>query len=160
MVPACSCSSTGDSLGEIPPGSLPGGYQIPVTAPPQVQTAIRWALGQLSTPYQWGGTCINAHGNDRSEQCDCSSLMRRAYGVASQEITRTTYTQIHDGHVVPASAIQPGDLLFAVDSTSRPEHVAMVIGYGYVVHAPKPGRVVEVVPQPNLGPILLVVRVV
>ncbi|GEB57389.1 C40 family peptidase [Streptomyces gardneri] len=147
-------------FGNIPPGSLPESYQIPATAPPQVQTAIRWALGQLGTMYQWGGSCTNAHGPNPSDRCDCSSLTQRAYGVAGKEITRTTYTQINDGHVVPASAIQPGDLLFAVGSASRPEHVALAIGYGYVVHAPKPGRVVEVAPQANLGPILLVVRVV
>ncbi|MFC8953684.1 C40 family peptidase [Streptomyces sp. NPDC057101] len=156
------CAGHGGSVdfGEVPPGSLPEGYQIPATAPMQVKTAIRWALGQLGTMYQWGGSCTNPHGSDPSERCDCSSLTQRAYGVAGKEITRTTYTQIHDGHVVPTSAIQPGDLLFAVGSASRPEHVAMAIGYGYVVHAPKPGRVVEVVKQANLGPILLVVRVI
>ncbi|MEU2454765.1 NlpC/P60 family protein [Streptomyces sp. NPDC012765] len=157
----CAGQGVGNvDFGNIPPGSLPEGYQIPATAPPQVQTAIRWALGQLGTMYQWGGSCTNAHGPNPSERCDCSSLTQRAYGVAGKEITRTTYTQINDGHVVPASTIQPGDLLFAVGSASRPEHVAMAIGYGYVVHAPKPGRVVEVAPQAHLGPILLVVRVV
>ncbi|MER8236125.1 NlpC/P60 family protein [Streptomyces sp. NPDC094049] len=147
-------------FGNIPPGSLPEGYQIPADAPMQVQTAIRWALGQLGTMYQWGGSCTNPHGPNASEWCDCSSLTQRAYGVAGKEITRTTDTQINDGQVVLTNAIQPGDLLFAVGSASSPEHVAMAIGYGYVVHAPKPGRVVEVVKQANLGPILLVVRVV
>ncbi|MFE0654172.1 C40 family peptidase [Streptomyces sp. NPDC059534] len=147
-------------FGEIPPGSLPEGYQIPATAPMQVKTAIRWALGQLGTMYQWGGSCTNPHGSNPSERCDCSSLTQRAYGVAGKEITRTTYTQINDGHLVPTSAIQPGDLLFAVGSASRPEHVAMAIGHGYVVHAPKPGRIVEVTRQANLGPILSVVRIV
>ncbi|MFJ2061244.1 C40 family peptidase [Streptomyces sp. NPDC087908] len=93
-----------------------------------------------------------------SERCDCSSLIQRAYEVVGKEITRTTYTQIKDGQPVPVNVIQPGDLLFAVGSAFRPEHVALAIGYGYVVHAPKPGRVVEVTPQTNLGPILLVVR--
>ncbi|MFD3728757.1 C40 family peptidase [Streptomyces sp. NPDC058671] len=157
----CAGPGSGNvDFGQFPPGSLPEGYQLPAAAPMQVQTAIRWALGQLGTMYQWGGSCTNPHGSDPSERCDCSSLMQRAYGVAGKEITRTTYTQIRDGHVVPTSAIQPGDLLFAVGSASRPEHVAMAIGYGYVVHAPKPGRVVEVVKQANLGPILLVVRVI
>ncbi|MFE2270705.1 C40 family peptidase [Streptomyces lavendulae] len=147
-------------FGAIPPGSLPEGYQIPATAPPQVQTAIRWALGQLGTMYQWGGSCTNPHGSVPSERCDCSSLTQRSYGVAGKEITRTTYTQICDGRAVPADAIQAGDLLFAVGSASAPEHVALSIGYGYVVHAPKPGRVVEVTKQASLGPILLVRRIV
>lgn len=37
------------------------------------------------------------HGSDPTGPCDCSSLMQRAYGVADIKITRTTYTQIHDG---------------------------------------------------------------
>ncbi|AJF70367.1 C40 family peptidase [Streptomyces vietnamensis] len=155
----CSGEGTAD-FGEIPPGTLPEGYQIPATAPLEVRTAIRWALGQLGTMYQWGGSCTNPHGSNPAERCDCSSLTQRAYGVAGKEITRTTYTQIHDGRAVPTNAIQPGDLVFAVGSASAPEHVAMAIGYGYVVHAPKPGRVVEVTKEVNLGPILVVRRIV
>ncbi|MFB7453245.1 C40 family peptidase [Streptomyces sp. NPDC056194] len=147
-------------FGDVPPGTLPEGYQIPATAPTEVRTAIRWALGQLGTQYQWGGSCTNPHGTNPAERCDCSSLMQRAYGVAGKEITRTTYTQIYDGRAIPTNAIQPGDLVFAVGSASAPEHVAMAIGYGYVVHAPKPGRVVEVAKEANLGPILVVRRIV
>ncbi|MFI7359581.1 C40 family peptidase [Streptomyces avidinii] len=157
------CASQGGGnvdFGKIPPGSLPEGYQIPATAPMEVKTAIRWALGQLGTMYQWGGSCTNPHGSDPSERCDCSSLTQRAYGVAGKEITRTTYTQIHDGRAVPASAIAPGDLLFARGTADAPEHVAMAIGYGYVVHAPRTGRPVSVVQQGALGPILVVRRIV
>ncbi|MEU2391888.1 NlpC/P60 family protein [Streptomyces sp. NPDC007369] len=157
------CAGQGDGtvdFGKIPPGTLPEGYQIPTTAPMEVKTAIRWALGQLGTMYQWGGTCTNPHGSDPSERCDCSSLTQRAYGVAGKEITRTTYTQIHDGRAVPASAIAPGDLLFVRGTADAPEHVAMAIGYGYVVHAPRTGRPVSVVEQNELGPILVVRRIV
>ncbi|QES51966.1 hypothetical protein DEJ50_33200 [Streptomyces venezuelae] len=146
-------------FGEIPPGSLPEGYQIPATAPMEAKAAIRWALGQLGTRYQWGGSCTNPHGPNPSERCDCSSLTQRAYGVAGKEITRTTYTQIHDGRGVPASQVQPGDLLFSRGTAASPEHVSMAIGYGYVVHAPKPGRVVEVTKQANVGEILVVRRI-
>lgn len=146
--------------GDIPPGALPEGYQIPATAPTQAKTAIRWALGQLGTPYQWGGSCTDPHGPDVSARCDCSSLTQRAYGVAGKEITRTTYTQIHDGRNVPTGQVQPGDLLFARGTLTAPEHVAMAIGYGYVVHAPKPGRVIEVTTQARMGEILAVRRIV
>lgn len=84
---------------------------------------------------------------------------QRAYGVAGKEITRTTYTQIHDGRAAPAGQVQPGDLLFSRGSASAPEHVSMAIGYGYVVHARKPGRVVEVTKQSNMGEILVVRRI-
>ncbi|MFE5482956.1 C40 family peptidase [Streptomyces sp. NPDC056527] len=156
------CAGQGGNVnfGEIPPGTLPEGYQIPATAPMEVKTAIRWALGQLGTPYQWGGSCTNPHGPNASERCDCSSLTQRAYGVAGREITRTTYTQIHDGRGIPTGQAQPGDLLFSRGTAAAPEHVSMAIGYGYVVHAPKPGRVVEVTKQANMGTILVVRRIV
>ncbi|WP_420711734.1 hypothetical protein [Streptomyces sp. NRRL B-24720] len=34
-------------------------------------------------------------------------------------------------------------MVFTNGTASRPEHVAMFIGDGWVVHAPRPGRVVE-----------------
>ncbi|MFE4540229.1 C40 family peptidase [Streptomyces scopuliridis] len=153
-------TQAGTDYGDIPPGTLPEGYQIPVTAPIQARNAIRWALGQLGTPYQWGGTCTNPHGNNPRDRCDCSSLMQRAYGVAGIEITRTTYTQIKDGRAVSANALQPGDLVFTEGSASRPEHVSMFIGDGLVVHAPQPGRVVEVAQFSNHGEILMARRIV
>lgn len=147
-------------FGDIPAGTLPVGYQIPATAPMPVRTAIGWALRQLGTPYQWGGTCTNPHGDNPRDRCDCSSLMQRAYGVAGVTITRTTYTQVNDGRAVPASALQPGDLVFTVGSAARPEHVSMYIGSGLVVHAPRPGRVVEVAELNSHGTILAARRVV
>ncbi|MFF4449949.1 C40 family peptidase [Streptomyces sp. NPDC001502] len=164
IVPAgCTSRQTAD-FGDVPPGTVPDGYQIPATAPPQVQNAIRWALDQVGTMYQWGGSCTNPHGTNPAERCDCSSLTQRAYGVAGVEITRTTYTQVHDGRGVPASAIAPGDLLFFRGTAAVPEHVAMAIGYGYVVHAPGTGKPVKIVKEGDLirdiGPILAVRRVV
>ncbi|MER6610777.1 C40 family peptidase [Streptomyces sp. NPDC000927] len=154
----CAPQSTPD-YGPIPQGTLPKGYQIPDTAHPAARSAIRWALGQLGTPYQWGGTCTNPHGNNPRDRCDCSSLTQRAYGVAGIEITRTTYTQINDGRAVAKRDLQPGDLVFTVGSASRPEHVAMVIGNGLVVHAPRPGRVVEVAELATHGTILVARRI-
>ncbi|MDW4911682.1 hypothetical protein RB628_41940, partial [Streptomyces sp. ADMS] len=48
----CTTGGDGTDFGTIPPGAVPAGYKIPADAPPKVQTAIRWALGQLGTPYQ------------------------------------------------------------------------------------------------------------
>ncbi|MEU5108475.1 C40 family peptidase [Streptomyces sp. NPDC021354] len=138
-------TSDGTEFGTIPAGSLPEGYQIPADAPEQVRTALRWALGQLGTPYQWGGTCTNPRGRDRNGRCDCSSLMQRAYGVAGVKLTRTTYTQVSDGRGVRADELRPGDLLFTHRGVGgRPEHVGMYMGQGLIVHAPKTGDVVRV----------------
>ncbi|WP_323178755.1 NlpC/P60 family protein [Streptomyces sp. NBC_01381] len=55
-----------------------------------------------------------------------------------------------------AKSLRPGDLVFTKGSAARPEHVAMVIGGGLVVPAPRPGRVVEVAEVATHGNILVV----
>ncbi|MFE5549372.1 NlpC/P60 family protein [Streptomyces sp. NPDC056534] len=67
---------------------------------------------------------------------------------------------MHDGHMVPIGGVQPGDLLFSRGTAAAPEHVSMAIGYGYVVHAPRTGRVVEVAKQASMEQILVVRRIV
>ncbi|MFD4224712.1 C40 family peptidase [Streptomyces griseus] len=154
------CAASDTDYGDIPAGSVPDGYRIPANTAPQARDAIRWALAQLGTPYQWGGTCTNPRGTNPRDRCDCSSLMQRAYGIAGVSISRTTYTQIHDGRSVPSDALRPGDLIFTVGTASRPEHVAMYLGDGLLVHAPKPGRDVEVAKLAGHGTVLLARRIV
>ncbi|MDH6129795.1 cell wall-associated NlpC family hydrolase [Kitasatospora sp. GP82] len=150
----------GAGFGAIPPGTLPPGYQIPVDVPVAVRTAIQWALGQLGTPYQWGGSCTNPHGSDPAGRCDCSSLVQRAYGVAGIQLTRTTYTQVNEGIAVPVDALLPGDLVFTHGTAAQPEHVAMVIGAGLLVQAPHTGDVVKVTEIAHQGTILAARRLV
>ncbi len=144
-VDGCSAVPAGADAGEgIPAGILPAGYRVPQDAPPQVQTAIRWALGQLGTPYQWGGTCTDPHGPDPMGRCDCSSLIQQAYNAAGIDLPRTTYTQVTEGEPVSVDDLRPGDLLFTEGSADAPDHVGMHIGQGLVVHAPESGDVVRV----------------
>ncbi|MFC8721883.1 C40 family peptidase [Kitasatospora sp. NPDC057198] len=155
------CSTAGgdgSGFGTIPPGTLPEGYTIPTDAPPQVQTAIRWALGQLGTPYQWGGSCEDSHGADPMGRCDCSSLMQMAYKAAGVTLTRTTYTQVGEGTAVPFNALKPGDLLFTTGTAAVPEHVGMFIGGGLVVQAPHTGDVVKVSTLAEWQPQILAAR--
>ncbi|WP_299533951.1 C40 family peptidase [uncultured Streptomyces sp.] len=140
----CSADSDGTDFGTIPAGAVPDEYKIPASAPPKVQTAIRWALGQLGTPYQWGGTCTDSHGKSPMGRCDCSSLMQGAYKAAGVTLTRTTYTQVKDGKGVSVDALKPGDLLFTEGTAAVPEHVGMAIGQGLIVHAPHTGDVVRI----------------
>ncbi|MFG3492279.1 C40 family peptidase [Streptomyces sp. NPDC047972] len=154
----CSAEGDGTGFGTIPPGALPAEYKIPATAPPKVQTAIRWALGQLGTPYQWGGTCTNSHVEDAMGRCDCSSLMQQAYKAAGVTLTRTTYTQVKEGKAVSADALQPGDLIFTEGTAAVPEHVGMAIGQGLIVHAPRPGDVVRITTLASWKPRILAAR--
>ncbi|MGW3715614.1 C40 family peptidase [Streptomyces sp. NPDC005133] len=142
----CATGGDGTGFGSIPPGAVPAGYKIPAGAPPKVQTAIRWALGQLDTPYQWGGTCTDSYGSDPMGRCDCSSLMQQSYKAAGVTLTRTTYTQVKDGKAISADALRPGDLVFTEGTAEVPEHVGLFIGQGLIINAPHTGDVVRIAP--------------
>jgi len=144
--PSAGCGDNAVWTGTIPAGSVPSGYQVPTTAPAAVQTAIRWAMDQLGTSYQWGGSCLNAHGSDSMGHCDCSSLVQRAYAAAGISLGRTTYDQVTEGTAVDASHLEAGDLLFTEGSAQAPGHVGMYIGSGLVIQAPHTGAVVDITP--------------
>ncbi|GAA4262793.1 C40 family peptidase [Dactylosporangium darangshiense] len=128
--------------------SLPAAYALPPTTPATVVTAIFWALGQLGTPYHFGGDCTAAHSGNPAQQCDCSSLVQQAYRAAGISIARSTSEQISAGIAVPdVSQIQPGDLLFIPGSNGtpdRPGHVGLYLGDGLLVQAPHTGDVVKI----------------
>jgi cell wall-associated NlpC family hydrolase len=154
----CTSGGDGTGFGTIPPGAVPAGYKIPADAPPKVQTAIRWALGQLGTPYQWGGSCTDSHGPDPMGRCDCSSLMQQSYKAAGVTLTRTTYTQVKEGKPVSVDALQPGDLVFTEGTAEVPEHVGMVVGQGLIVNAPRTGDVVRLATLASWKPQILAAR--
>ena len=102
-----------------------------VQAPTQaVATAITFAEQQLGKPYLWGGTGPDAF--------DCSGLVMSAYRTAGINIARTSEAQWATEQRVPASQVQPGDLVFFAGSdgtTTDPGHVALVIGNGKMIEA-------------------------
>ncbi|WSQ12916.1 NlpC/P60 family protein [Streptomyces sp. NBC_01231] len=134
----------GSSFGPIPEGAVPKDYRIPEDSDPRARKAIVWAMQQLGTMYQWGGSCTAPHGPDPLGRCDCSSLMQQAYAPVGIQLTRTTYTQVNEGRAVNTKALKPGDLLFSRGSAARPEHVGMYLGEGLVIEAPRTGKPVRV----------------
>ncbi|MFF4867237.1 C40 family peptidase [Streptomyces sp. NPDC001231] len=136
----------GSSFGKIPEGAIPNGYKIPKDADPRARKAIVWAMHQLGTMYQWGGTCTAPHGPDPMGRCDCSSLMQQAYAKAGIQLTRTTYTQVNEGKAVSVKAMKPGALIFSRGTAVRPEHVGMYLGEGLVIEAPRTGKPVRISP--------------
>ncbi|MFC8727528.1 C40 family peptidase [Streptomyces bacillaris] len=140
------CSTQdGSQYGPIPEGAVPKGYSIPKDADPRARTAIDWAMHQLGTMYQWGGTCTAAHGPDPMGRCDCSSLVQQAYDEAGIRLTRVTQTQVRDGKPV-SGPLRPGDLIFSRGSAAAPEHVGMYMGEGLVIEAPRTGKPVRITP--------------
>ncbi|MER6424682.1 C40 family peptidase [Streptomyces sp. NPDC001137] len=142
----CAPDQDGSGFGRIPEGSVPKGYKIPKDADPKARKAITWAMQQLGTLYQWGGSCTNAHGPDPMGRCDCSSLMQQAYAHAGVTLTRTTYTQVSEGKAVSAAQLKPGDLVFSRGTAARPEHVGMYMGEGVVIEAPRTTKPVRITP--------------
>ncbi|MFE5209055.1 NlpC/P60 family protein [Streptomyces sp. NPDC056600] len=108
--------------------------------------AIAYASGQLGKPYVWG-----AEGPD---SFDCSGLTSQAWAAAGYGIPRTSQEQWRRLHRVPVQQMRPGDLIiYNSDAT----HVAMYVGDGLMIHAPRPGRSVTVAGAGTM-PILGVVR--
>ncbi|GAA3196449.1 MULTISPECIES: C40 family peptidase [Streptomyces] len=142
----CAPSQDGSGFGRIPEGSVPKRYSIPKNADPKARKALTWAMHQLGTLYQWGGTCAAPHGPDPMGRCDCSSLMQQAYAHAGVTLTRTTYTQVNEGKAVSAAHLEPGDLIFSRGSAARPEHVGMYMGSGLVIEAPRTTKPVRITP--------------
>jgi cell wall-associated NlpC family hydrolase len=137
----------------VPPGasaSLPQRYRLPAGTPIAVALAIRFAIAQLGTAYQYGGSCTDAHSRDLALHCDCSSLVQQAYLAGGIPLPRTTFDQVDFGTpVYSVNELRPGDLLFiagADGTASNPGHVGMYIGDGLVVQAPRTGEDVQLNP--------------
>jgi peptidoglycan DL-endopeptidase CwlO len=117
------------------PGCVPGINTADVAGegePPNntVATAISFAEAQLGKPYLFGGTGPDAF--------DCSGLVMMAYRAAGVYIPRTSQQQWAWGPQVPASQVEPGDLVFfagADGTTTSPGHVGLVIGHDKMVEA-------------------------
>lgn len=128
------------------PSPSPSPSQPPPPPPPPPSTsageqALAWARTQLGKPYIWGAT--GPHGYD------CSGLVQRAFQNAGVSLPRTTGAQYHATARVPVSQLRPGDLIF-YSSNGQPSgirHVAIYAGNGMRLHAPSPGKTVELVPM-------------
>jgi len=120
-----------------------------VQAPTQaVATAISFAEQQLGKPYLWGGT--------GPDSFDCSGLVMMAYRSAGINIERTSQVQWATEQRVPASQVQPGDLVFfaGADGTpTSPGHVGLVIGNGKMIEAYATGFPIRVASYVGRGAI-------
>lgn len=100
------------------------------------QTFVDTALAQVGTPYVSGGAAPGGF--------DCSGLVKYCVAqVYGYEMPRTAAAQAGLGEGVSFDDLQTGDLLFW-GSGSGVYHVAIYIGDGQYVHAPRPGQSVKV----------------
>jgi cell wall-associated NlpC family hydrolase len=105
--------------------------------------ALRHAVEQIGKPYEWGAEGPDAY--------DCSGLTSQAWDRAGRSVPRTSQEQWAQLDRIPLSELRPGDLVVYFPEAT---HVAMYLGDGMVVQAPRPGAKVKVSPiaaNPVLG---------
>ncbi|MGW1066519.1 NlpC/P60 family protein [Streptomyces aureus] len=107
------------------------------------EEALRYAVDQIGKPYEWGAEGPKAY--------DCSGLTSQAWGEAGRPIPRTSQEQWAELPHIPLDRLRPGDLVVYFPEAT---HVALYVGDGMVVQAPRPGARIKVSPiaaNPLLG---------
>jgi cell wall-associated NlpC family hydrolase len=112
----------------------------------RVTAAIGAAYAELGKPYVWGAT--------GPDDFDCSGLTQHVWGQAGVQLPRTSQEQALAGSSVPLSQIRPGDLVVYFSGHT---HIAIYVGQGLVIHAPRPGSVVRFAALASM-PVAQVVR--
>ncbi|MEU3850737.1 NlpC/P60 family protein [Streptomyces sp. NPDC029554] len=105
--------------------------------------AVRYAVRQLGKPYEWGA--------EGPKSFDCSGLTSQAWAAAGTPIPRTSQEQWKRLERIDLDELRPGDLVVYFEEAT---HVALYLGDGRVVQAPRPGARVKVSPiaaNPVLG---------
>lgn len=105
---------------------------VDVKAGGRAKAALAFAMAQIGDPYVYGGTGPNSW--------DCSGLVMKSWAAAGVSIPRVVGPQIAAGQAVSMDALQPGDIVAYGDMS----HDGLYLGNGRVVHAPRPGKSVEV----------------
>lgn len=118
----------------------------PVNPPPPppsgslVDTALDYAYAQIGDMYQFGGSGPDAW--------DCSGLTKASYAAAgvnigSHSVSSQYNTMANQGRLVPLNEMARGDLLFYADGGGF-YHVAIYVGGGQMIEAPREGVPVRV----------------
>lgn len=113
------------------------------------QDVVNEAKKYLGLPYVWGGT-------SKEKGVDCSGLVQSVYKSLGYDLPRVSADQARQGTAVASLAeAQPGDLI-AWDNSSRnngADHIAIYIGDGKMIEAPRTGlnvRIVDVPSEPDM----------
>ncbi|MDX6234120.1 MAG: peptidoglycan DL-endopeptidase CwlO [Nocardioidaceae bacterium] len=121
-----------------PKPTTPPPADPPLASGSKVEAAISFAKAQLGEPYVWGGA--------GPSKWDCSGLTMRAWQAAGVNLPHYAGSQYSLTKKVPVGSIKRGDLLYwSNGGPGSIYHVAMYLGGGQMIQAPRPGRGVEIV---------------
>ncbi len=129
---------SGPNRGPVDNGISPNdpGRPYALSTPEGADRAIAFAKAQLGEPYLWAA--------DGPDSWDCSGLTMRAWqrgGVGLPHYSAAQYQ--HSKHIGIAD-LRPGDLVFWGDAVNTIHHVAMYLGDGKIIHAPRTGQPVQI----------------
>lgn len=135
-----------EQAAQPPPPSAPPPPGAPPAPPNQsaVAGAIAFAYAQIGDMYQFAGS-----GPDR---WDCSGLTKAAYAsvgvyIGAHLVSSQYYTMANAGRLVPIGQMVPGDLIYYANGGYPGGgfyHVAMYVGNGQMIEAPREGVPVRV----------------
>ncbi|MFD8573485.1 NlpC/P60 family protein [Streptomyces sp. NPDC059639] len=135
----------------------------------QATTAVDAAKAMIGKPYSWGGgnssgpstgTCCSPKGRSGKSTVgfDCSGLTLYAYAQAGIALPRTATQQYAASEPVKPGDVRPGDLVFYGSSTAAIHHVAIYVGNGWMIDAPRPGTRVRYDPMDIMSDLIAVGR--
>lgn len=145
-------------------GVGPDAVSISASAPTgELPRSVRWqaseyvvarALSQRGVPYSWGGGAATgpSRGIDTGADVvgfDCSGLILYAFAGVGIALPHYTGHQYQAGRQGPVTQMRRGDVIFFGPGGS--EHVALYLGNGVMLEAPRPGQFVQVSPVRTSG---------
>jgi cell wall-associated NlpC family hydrolase len=123
---AAVAAAGGGASTSAPPPPDPGGPGRP--------EVVAIAQRYLGVPYVWGGASPSGF--------DCSGLTMYVYAQIGIQLAHGATAQQRASTPVPLNALLPGDLVF-YGNASYSYHVALYVGGGQVIEAPRTGAVVS-----------------
>jgi cell wall-associated NlpC family hydrolase len=129
---------TQDQLAEF---GVEGGWEDPGLPVPrgtsaEARAAIEFARQQLGEPYVWAAAGPDAW--------DCSGLTMMAWRQGGISLPHYSAAQYQQTKHISAADLKAGDLVFWGTSPNTIHHVALYIGTGQIIQAPRTGDVVKV----------------
>ena len=128
-------STSGMGAGPLDPNRVGATGAVFPAARSVGEAVVNAAADHLGVPYLWGGT-------DAEHGFDCSGLIQDAYRRVGVEMPKWSRHQATMGVEVPSiDEAMPGDIL----TFGQPvNHVALYVGDGRMLHAPRTGEVVKI----------------